>query len=595
MTFDGLGLSPELLRAVADQGYTEPTPVQLAAIPLVLAGRDVLAGAQTGTGKTAAFVLPIINNLHATRNDGPGRHPVRVLVIVPTRELAIQVEESVRTYGVHRPVRSATVYGGVGFGPQVSKLRAGPEVVVATPGRLLDHIAQRTIDLSKVEVLVLDEADRMLDMGFIRDIRKILALLPQRRQNLLFSATFSDDIRGLADGLLHEPASVQVTPRNTTTELIDQLVIPVDRERKRDLLRELVALGRVKQALVFTRTKHGANRLAQQLDRDGISAAAIHGNRSQSQRVRALEDFKNGRVSMLVATDIAARGLDIEQLPHVVNFELPMVAEDYVHRIGRTGRAGETGQAISLVCVDEAPLLRQVQQLLGRVIPSEKIAGFEPDGRVRAEPIRLRSTPAERAETRANRAPAAGRSGGGRQVRPAGDEGVAPGRRPGPAAEERVVDGRIHASGDARRQGRPGAASSAAGAGTGGGSAYGQGAAKPRGEGRGGGRGRGSAPHRNASQGRHASQPRTDGGSIGQAQPRRDGQPRRDEPHRSAGHGRHDGQGERPAQGQARRDVQGHSHAARTHAAPPPRAAHPGDGRPRALPGERLHALGGDR
>ena len=280
MSFSDLGLSPELLRAVADQGYETPTPVQLAAIPLVLEGRDLLAGAQTGTGKTAAFVLPIIQNLHATRTGGPGRHPVRVLVVVPTRELAIQVEESVRTYGTHRPIRSATVYGGVGIGPQVSKLRAGPEVVVATPGRLLDLVGQRAIDLSRVEVLVLDEADRMLDMGFIRDIRKILALLPAKRQNLLFSATFSDEIRGLAGGLLHDPAYVQVTPRNTTTELIDQLVIPVDRERKRDLLRELVALGRVRQALVFTRTKHGANRLAEQLRRDGIEAAAIHGNRS---------------------------------------------------------------------------------------------------------------------------------------------------------------------------------------------------------------------------------------------------------------------------------------------------------------------------
>ena len=397
MSFNGLGLSPELLRAVADQGYETPTPVQSAAIPLVLEGRDLLAGAQTGTGKTAAFVLPIIHRLHETRRDaGAARHQVRVLVVVPTRELAIQVEESVRTYGAHRPIRSATVYGGVGFGPQVSKLRAGPEIVVATPGRLLDHLGQGTINLSSVEVLVLDEADRMLDMGFIRDIRKILAVLPPKRQNLLFSATFSDDITQLADGLLTNPAHVQVTPRNTTTELIDQLVIPVDRERKRDLLRELVALGRVSQALVFTRTKHGANRLAEQLRRDGIEAAAIHGNRSQSQRVKALSDFKEGRVAILVATDIAARGLDIEQLPHVVNFELPMVPEDYVHRIGRTGRAGIDGQAISLVCVDEAPLLRAIQGLLKRVIPSETIAGFEPDRHIRPEPIRLRSTPAEK-------------------------------------------------------------------------------------------------------------------------------------------------------------------------------------------------------
>ena len=418
MSFDGLGLSPELLLAVSDEGYTIPTPVQAAAIPAVLDGRDVLAGAQTGTGKTAAFVLPIIQSLHTSRRDGgEKRHRVRVLVVVPTRELAIQVEESFRTYGRHRPVRSATVYGGVGIGPQITKLRAGPEVVVATPGRLLDHVGQRTIDLSAVEVLVLDEADRMLDMGFIRDIRKILALLPPRRQNLLFSATYSDEVRGLADGLLQDPARIQVTPRNTTTELIDQLVIPVDRERKRDLLRELVALGRVKQALVFTRTKHGANRLALQLEKDGIRAAAIHGNKSQAQRVRALDDFKAGRVDLLVATDVAARGIDIEQLPHVINFELPMVAEDYVHRIGRTGRAGVDGQAISLVCIDEQPLLQAIQQLLRRAIPMETIAGFEPDRSQRPQPIRLRSTPQERAETAANRAA----QGGGRHgARPSG-------------------------------------------------------------------------------------------------------------------------------------------------------------------------------
>jgi ATP-dependent RNA helicase RhlE len=431
VSFAGFGLSPELLRAVADQGYEIPTPVQLAAIPLVLEGRDLLAGAQTGTGKTAAFVLPIIHRLHETRRDaGAARHQVRVLIVVPTRELAIQVEESVRTYGAHRPVRSATVYGGVGFGPQVSKLRAGPEIVVATPGRLLDHLGQGTINLSNVEILVLDEADRMLDMGFIRDIRKVLAVLPPRRQNLLFSATFSDDITQLADGLLTNPAHVQVTPRNTTTELIDQLVIPVDRERKRDLLRELVALGRVKQALVFTRTKHGANRLAEQLRKDGIEAAAIHGNRSQSQRVKALSDFKEGRCAILVATDIAARGLDIEQLPHVVNFELPMVPEDYVHRIGRTGRAGIDGQAISLVCVDETPLLRTIQGLLRRQIPSEVIAGFEPDRSIRAEPIRLRSTPAERRQIALEKG-ARGAGGGN-----AAGRGPAPARHPGPAREE---------------------------------------------------------------------------------------------------------------------------------------------------------------
>ncbi len=418
MSFDQLGLTPELLRAVADQGYTEPTPVQAAAIPLVLARRDLLAGAQTGTGKTAAFVLPILQLLSAgsparqdrgarVRPDARRRHP-RVLVLTPTRELALQVEESVRTYGARQLVRSVAIYGGVGFGPQASALRSGAEVVVATPGRLLDHAGQRTIDLSGIEILVLDEADRMLDMGFIRDIRKILAMLPPRRQNLLFSATFSDDIRRLAAGLLDRPAEVDVAPRNTAASLVRQLVHPVDRERKRELLSALVRGGRVDQALVFTRTKHGANRLAEQLARDGIATAAIHGNKAQSQRVRALADFKAGRVAVLVATDLAARGLDIDALPHVVNFELPMVAEDYVHRIGRTGRAGVEGDAISLVCVDEAPLLRSIETLLRRSIAVEVVAGFEPDRAIPAQPIRLRS---------AEHAGRAGRGGHGEPVR----------------------------------------------------------------------------------------------------------------------------------------------------------------------------------
>ena len=386
MSFDTLGLSPELVRVVAQQGYTEPTPVQTKAIPLVLEGRDVLAGAQTGTGKTAAFVLPMLQRLHASRPTS-GPRVIRALILTPTRELALQVEESVRTYGAQNPIKSTTIYGGVGFDPQVRALRAGPEIVVATPGRLLDHLGQRTIDLSRVEILVLDEADRMLDMGFIRDIRKVLAVLPPRRQNLLFSATFSDEIRRLADGLLDDPASVQVTPRNTPTELVTQVVHMVDRERKRELLSHLIKTGRIDQALVFTRTKHGANRLAQQLERDGILATAIHGNKSQPQRVRALADFKSGRFTVLVATEVAARGLDIEALPHVVNFELPMVPEDYVHRIGRTGRAGVDGDAVSLVCVDELKLLNDIERVLGRGIPRETIPGFEPDPRIRPEPI----------------------------------------------------------------------------------------------------------------------------------------------------------------------------------------------------------------
>jgi ATP-dependent RNA helicase RhlE len=385
MSFDRLGLSPELLRAVASQGYTIPTPVQTEAIPLVLDGRDLLAGAQTGTGKTAAFVLPMLQRLHMSRRAGP--RVIRALILTPTRELALQVEQSVRTYGAQNPIRSTTIYGGVGFDPQVRSLRSGPEIVVATPGRLLDHVSQRTIDLSRVEILVLDEADRMLDMGFIRDIRKILAILPPRRQNLLFSATFSDEIRRLADGLLREPAFVQVSPRNQATQLVTQVVHPVDRERKRELLSHLIRTGKIDQALVFTRTKHGANRLATQLEHDGVKATAIHGNKSQPQRVRALADFKAGRFTVLVATEVASRGLDIDALPHVVNFELPMVPEDYVHRIGRTGRAGVDGDAVSLVCVDEARLLRDIEQVLGHPIPSEVIDGFEPDPRIRPEPI----------------------------------------------------------------------------------------------------------------------------------------------------------------------------------------------------------------
>jgi len=430
LSFSALGLAPELLRAVAAQGYTHPTPVQREAIPLVLAGRDLLAGAQTGTGKTAAFVLPILQRLAATRPAGDSRRRVRALILTPTRELALQVEESVRTYGAGSAPRSTTIYGGVGFPGQAAALRRGPEIVVATPGRLLDHARQRTIDLSGVEILVLDEADRMLDMGFIRDIRAVLALLPARRQNLLFSATFSNEIRGLAEGLLDRPASVQVTPRNTPTTLVRQVVHPVDRARKRELLSHLVRTHAIDQALVFTRTKHGANKLAEQLWQDGIATAAIHGNKSQPQRIRALTDFKAGRVTLLIATEVAARGIDIESLPHVVNFELPMVASDYLHRIGRTGRAGIEGDAISLVCVDEAPLLRDIERLLGGPIPSEVVAGFEPDRSIPAQPIRLRT--------------GGGASGGG--------GGRGPRRQAAPHAQ-----GRSRRPGRGRPAGRPGA------------------------------------------------------------------------------------------------------------------------------------------
>ncbi|GIL05139.1 DEAD/DEAH box helicase [Betaproteobacteria bacterium PRO7] len=374
--FQSLGLAPELVRAVADEGYTQPTPIQSQAIPLILAGRDLLAAAQTGTGKTAGFTLPILQRLAAHAHK-PAPKTVRVLVLTPTRELAAQVEEAVRTYGKHLRVSSAVVFGGVGIVPQIAALKRGVDILVATPGRLLDHVGQRTVDLSKVEVLVLDEADRMLDMGFIHDIKRVLAQLPKRRQNLLFSATFSDEIRALAHGLLHDPATVEVARRNEASALVTQVMHPVSKERKRELLRDLIAQGDWRQVLVFTRMKHGANRLAEQLNKDGLEAAAIHGNKSQGARTRALAGFKDGSVRVLVATDIAARGLDIEQLPHVVNYELPNVPEDYVHRIGRTGRAGSPGHAVSLVSPDEYAYLRDIERLLKKPIERMVVPGFE--------------------------------------------------------------------------------------------------------------------------------------------------------------------------------------------------------------------------
>ena len=390
MSFSELGLAAELVRAVSEEGYSEPTPVQRQAIPVILAGRDVLAGAQTGTGKTAGFTLPLLHRLNAGHHTGK-RHHVRALILTPTRELAAQVAESVTTYGRHLSLKSAVIFGGVNINPQITQLRRGVDIVIATPGRLLDHIGQNTVDLSQLEILVLDEADRMLDMGFIRDIRKILALLPpigrDGRQNLLFSATFSDEIRKLASGLLHDPAHIEVARHNTTVETVAQRVHPVDRARKSELLSYLIGSHNWSQVLVFTRTKHGANKLAEQLEKDGIGAAAIHGNKSQGARTRALADFKRGAVRALVATDIAARGLDIDQLPHVVNFELPNVPEDYVHRIGRTGRAGNAGEAISLVCIDEHAFLRDIERLIKREIPKELIDGFAPDPTIKAEPV----------------------------------------------------------------------------------------------------------------------------------------------------------------------------------------------------------------
>jgi len=388
MSFDTLGLSAELLRAISEQGYTEPTPVQSKAIPVILAGKDILAGAQTGTGKTAGFTLPLLQLLNA-KPAGNGRRPVRALVLTPTRELAAQVGASVETYGRHLPLKSAVIFGGVKINPQIQKLRSGVDILVATPGRLLDHAGQKTVDLSQVEILVLDEADRMLDMGFIHDIRKVLALLPKgnARQNLLFSATFSDEIKQLADRLLNRPELIEVPRCDATAARIAQVVHPVDKSRKREMLSHMIGSRDWRQVLVFTRTKHGANRLSQQLEQDGISSAAIHGNKSQGARTKALAGFKAGQVRVLVATDIAARGLDIDQLPHVVNYELPNVPEDYVHRIGRTGRAGKEGEAVSLVCVDEHRLLQDIERLLKNRISSVVLDGYAPDPSIPAEPI----------------------------------------------------------------------------------------------------------------------------------------------------------------------------------------------------------------
>ncbi len=375
MSFEKLGLRTELLRAVAAKGYTTPTLVQAKAIPAVLAGHDILAGSQTGTGKTASFALPV---LHRLSLDTYRQNKPRALVLTPTRELAVQVEESFRTYGKNLRIRSAVIYGGVGMGPQVGAFRRGVDLVVATPGRLLDHAGQRTVDLSRVEILILDEADRMLDMGFIRDIRKIIALLPKHRQNLMFSATYSKEIRALADSMLKQPVEVDAAPRNTTVKTITQKVYQVPSNRKRELLSTLIRDGKWQQVLVFTRTKHGANKLTQQLLNDGVSAAAIHGNKSQAARTRALSEFKSGEIRTLIATDVAARGLDIQLLPHVVNYELPHVPEDYLHRIGRTGRAGACGMALSLVCEEERKQLNDIQKLLKQTLAVEDApSGFK--------------------------------------------------------------------------------------------------------------------------------------------------------------------------------------------------------------------------
>ncbi|WP_373190852.1 DEAD/DEAH box helicase [Halomonas sp.] len=427
MTFSDLGLRAELLRAVEAQGYTTPTPIQLKAIPAVLEGGDLLASAQTGTGKTAGFTLPMLQRLA----DGPrpAKRQVRALVLTPTRELAAQVGESVADYGRHLTLKSHVIFGGVGQQPQVDAIRAGLDVLVATPGRLLDLHQQKHVDLSKVEILVLDEADRMLDMGFIHDIKKILRVLPEKRQNLLFSATFSNEIQALAGKLLDDPAMIEVAQRNTTAELVDQAIYRVDREKKRELLAHLITEHNWQQVLVFTRTKHGANRLAEQLSKQEIPAMAIHGNKSQSARTKALAAFKTGELQVLVATDIAARGLDIEELPHVVNFELPNVAEDYVHRIGRTGRAGSEGKAVSLVCVDEHGLLKGIERLIKRDLEKRIEPGFEPDPHAKPEPIE--NGRGKRASSGRPGGQGQRRQGAGSVQRQGGDDTRAPRRRRG--------------------------------------------------------------------------------------------------------------------------------------------------------------------
>ena len=391
MSFNKLGLSAPLLKAIKEQGYTKPTPIQERAIPIILQRKDILAGAQTGTGKTAGFTLPMLELFERSKakHSSRGRHQVKALILTPTRELAMQVQESVELYGKHLPYKSCVIFGGVKINPQISKLRHGMDIVVATPGRLLDHISQKTIDLSKVDFLILDEADRMLDMGFVNDIKKVIAVLPRERQTLLFSATYSDEIKKLSQKFLRSPSLIEVARRNTSSEIVNQVVYPVDKERKRELLIHLIKQGDWRQVLVFTRTKHGANRLTGQLEKEGITAAAIHGNKSQNARIKALSDFKKGEVRVLVATDIAARGIDIDQLPHVVNYELPNVSEDYVHRIGRTGRAGNEGEAISLVCVDENEFLANIEKLINKDIQKVWEKGFKPDPSIKAEPINM--------------------------------------------------------------------------------------------------------------------------------------------------------------------------------------------------------------
>ena len=532
MSFESLGLSAELLRAVSEQGYTEPTPIQRQAIPAVLEGRDLMAGAQTGTGKTAGFTLPLLQLL-STRPAERRPRAVRALVLAPTRELAAQVADSVETYGRHLPHRAAVIFGGVNINPQIDRLRAGVEILIATPGRLLDHVQRKTVDLSQVEILVLDEADRMLDMGFIHDIRRIIKCLPDKheRQSLLFSATFSNEIQQLARQLLDHPELIEVARRNATVELIEQVAHPVDKHRKREVLSHLVGAGFWQQVLVFTRTKHGANRLARQLEADGLSAAAIHGNKSQAARTRALADFKQGRIRVLVATDIAARGLDIDQLPHVVNFELPNVPEDYVHRIGRTGRAGNAGTALSLVSADENGLLRDIEKLLGQPVPMRVLEGYEP-GQAANEPQEP-----NRDKYREGR----GRNGAGRGGRSASGNGAGRGN----------AEGRGNGRGRGNSEGR--------GNGQGRGNSEGRGNAQGRGnsEGRGNGRGRGNAEGRGNSEGRGQAQGRGNSEARGNSESRGNGRGRDNAEGRGHSEGRGNGRGRDNAEGRGHSEGRG--------------------------------------
>ena len=453
MNFADLGLAEPILRAVREQGYETPTPIQQQAIPMVLTGGDLLAGAQTGTGKTAGFTLPMLHRLIAKPPVAGAKRHVRALVMTPTRELAAQVEENIRAYGRHLPLTSTVMFGGVGMQPQINALRRGVDILVATPGRLLDIQQQGHLDLSKVEILVLDEADRMLDMGFIHDIKKVLALLPSSKQSLLFSATFSDEIKALADRLLKSPQLIEVARRNATADTVAQRVYWTGRERKKDLLAELISKNNWHQVLVFTRMKHGANRLAEFLTKQDITAMAIHGNKSQGARTKALSEFKAGTLQVLVATDIAARGIDIDELPHVVNFELPNVPEDYVHRIGRTGRAGCEGEAISLVCPDEELFLKDIERLIKRSLPRDTLPGFEVPSTEKAEPIQIgRQTIGVRGNGRSG-------GGGGGGHRPPRDaqaprrDGRPPAPRGGAPKPPRTGhgSGQGHGGGDARR------------------------------------------------------------------------------------------------------------------------------------------------